>query len=108
VTPKPDPAQPWLSVDEKSISYRFTDSWALYSFIVRHRDMEPAGSRGDARSQLLRFEFPIAKAADVPNIRPTESQARVFLRLTVSPPGKRVALPWPGPFPIKAPGWSSP
>jgi type VI secretion system protein ImpL len=32
-----------------------------------------------------------------------ENRAKVYLRLTLSPPGKRTPLIWPGPLPTRAP-----
>jgi len=46
-------------------------------------------------------------AAPVPAaIKPAElgeSRAKVYVRLTLSPPGKRTPLTWPGPLPTRAP-----
>jgi len=33
----------------------------------------------------------------------SENRAKVYLRLTLSPPGKRNPLIWPGPLPTRAP-----
>ncbi|MFM0150720.1 hypothetical protein [Paraburkholderia sp. RL18-085-BIA-A] len=38
---------------------------------------------------------------------PKQSRGQVFLRLVVSPPGKKTALPWPGSFPTRAPDWTA-
>lgn len=108
VAPQAEAGQPALSVEEpREARYRFSDPWALFSLIATQREPESAG-RTEARSQLLRFEFPLAPAgaaapADVQDLR-----ARVFLRLTVSPAGKRAPLAWPGAFPVRAPQWGAP
>jgi type VI secretion system protein ImpL len=57
---------------------------------------------------LLRFEFPLAPAAAAASLAPQEARARVYLRLSVSPAGKRAPLSWPGAFPARAPDWSAP
>lgn len=107
LAPKPDSRQADMSVDERTVTFRFSDPWALFSFITSHREPDRA-SRGDARMQLLRFEFPMAGQADETKLAPAESQARVFIRLGMSPVGKKTLLSWPSPFPVKAPEWSTP
>ncbi|RYE80170.1 MAG: hypothetical protein EOO80_04535, partial [Oxalobacteraceae bacterium] len=96
--PKADAAQPDLAVDQRTVSYRFDDPWALLSFVSAHRDAD-AG----ARAQLLRFEFPTAQLGEGGRVQVRDGRARVFVRLTLSAPGKRTALPWPGTFPAKMP-----
>ncbi len=65
-------------------------------------------ARTDARAQLLRFEFPLAPAGVAASLAPEAARARVYLRLSISPAGKRAPLPWPGNFPVRAPEWSTP
>ena len=96
-----------VSVDDKTVSYKFSDPWALYTFVSQHREPE-GGARSDNRSQLLKFDFPIKTVSDNPKLPSTESLARVFLRLTISPAGKRTPLAWPGVFPVRAPEWTTP
>ncbi|RSZ60512.1 hypothetical protein HF313_19490 [Massilia atriviolacea] len=97
--PRAEPGHSNMRVAERTVSVRFDDPWALFSFIGAYRDSEAAG---DGRAPLLRFEFPVqgtgAQAAMV-------SRARVFLRLSVSAPGKRTPLAWPSVFPAQAPPW---
>jgi type VI secretion system protein ImpL len=107
VVPTADAQQPWMEVDDKVVSYRFPDPWSLYSFIARHRESDPAG-RSDNRSQLLRFEFPVLTSGVNPKQLPVESRAKVFLRLGISPAGKRTLLTWPVVFPSKVPDWGAP
>ncbi|MBC7575322.1 MAG: hypothetical protein H7244_13430 [Herminiimonas sp.] len=104
VIPLTDAGRPGMSVDDRTVSYRFDDPWALFTMITLHRETDaPAGS--DARSQLLRFEFPIATNSDNPRIVPRVSRARVFVRVAVSAAGKRTPLAWPGAFPVRVPAW---
>lgn len=95
-------AEPGAAVDDRSVSYRFEDPWALLSLLASHR--EPDAGRSDARAQLLRFEFPLVSTEPG---RP-EARARVYLRLSLSAAGKRAPLVWPGSFPARAPDWGSP
>jgi type VI secretion system protein ImpL len=74
--------------------------------LAAQREADVPG-RADARSQLLRFEFPLVASAPDGKALPTESRARVFLRLSVSAPGKRAPLAWPGAFPTRAPEWAA-
>jgi type VI secretion system protein ImpL len=118
-TPQADPRQPALSVDGKTVTLRFADAWSLFNFIGRQRETE---ARSDGRSQLLRVEFPLlietlpvlgsspsgkspvtaTPAAAAGTVTP-EIRAKVYLRLTLSPPGKRNPLIWPGALPTRAP-----
>ncbi len=109
VVPVPDPGQPALLIEEpREARYRFKDPWSLLSLLAAHREPE-GSSRSDARSQLLRFEFPLAPAAAVAQpLTPDHARARVYVRLAVSPAGKRAPLAWPGAFPSHAPQWSAP
>lgn len=116
VSPLADVKQPALSVDGKTLTLRYADAWSLFNLIGRQREAE---ARNDGRSQLLRLEFPLqldtlATAGATPPSRssgaalakPTETndtRARVYLRLTLSPPGKRTPLMWPGALPTRAP-----
>lgn len=116
VIPKAEPGHPGMSVDERTVSVRFTDPWALFSFVSSYRETD-AGSAA-ARSQLLRFDFPmtavgeagrgavpVTTAGDAARIATRDSRAKVFIRVAVSAPGKRAPLAWPGVFPAKAMAW---
>jgi type VI secretion system protein ImpL len=100
--PRPDERQPALRVEQRSVSMRYADHWALLNLLLRHRDGEGSG-RADGRSQLLRVEIPLTLQPDAPGAAPTEGRARLYLRLTLSPPGKRTPLVWPGAFVTRAP-----
>jgi type VI secretion system protein ImpL len=97
-----DPQQPHMSADGKTVSYRFTDAWSLVRMIQRQREPDAAG-RADGRAQLLRMEFPLSVTPDNPKATPQEVRARVYLRLALSPVGKRTPVFWPGVFPTRAP-----
>lgn len=97
-----------VSVAERTISFRFDDPWALFTFIGAHRESDSAGE--STPSVLLRVEFPLttdatATAGTAPPATGTGDRARVFLRLKVSAPGKQTALVWPAVFPAQAPLW---
>lgn len=102
LTPRPDPAQPGMAVDGRTVSYRFDDPWALLSFVAAHRESE---SGAGARSQLLKFEFPAALGGEAARLSSRDTRARVFVRIGVSAPGKRTMLAWPAAFPVRVPGW---
>lgn len=105
--PRPDERQPALRVEQRSVSLRYADHWALLSLLTRHRETDASG-RPDARSQLLRVEIPLTLQPDAPGAAPTEAKARLYLRLTLSAPGKRAPLIWPGAFVTRAPELSRP
>jgi len=103
VAPKSDPSQTLMEVEEKTVIFRFSDSWSLLSLIAAQRDAG-IGTRGDSRTAVLKFEFPlVSPVLQANNLK--DSQARVFLRLTVTPTGKRTTLVWPVEFPVVAPQW---
>ncbi|MES2183299.1 MAG: type VI secretion system protein [Pseudomonadota bacterium] len=103
-----DPQQPAMTTDGQTVTYRFADAWALITLIQRQREAEPA-MRPEGRSQLLRLEFPLRAAAvgDVGKV-PRDGKARVYLRLMLSPAGKKTPVLWPGTFPTRAPEWALP
>ena len=115
VNPMAEFKQPALSVDGKTVTLRYADAWSLFNLIGRQREGE---ARNDGRSQLLRLEFPLqidtlptlgappTRPGSTTSAKPTEtgdSRAKVYLRLTLSPPGKRTPLIWPGALPTRAP-----
>lgn len=100
--PRAEPGQPAMSVAERTVSYRFEDPWALFSFIGAHRQSGPPGA--EDRAPLLRFEFPVTHEGPAA-LAQAATRARVFLRLSVSAPGKRTPLAWPAAFPSQVPAW---
>lgn len=105
--PKLEAKQAEMSVDDKTVTYRYNDPWALFSILAVHREMD-RNPRADGRAQLLRFEFPLLAQSDDGKSLGPETQARVFIRLGVSPAGKKTWLTWPTSFPTKAPDWTMP
>ncbi|KAF1045344.1 type VI secretion system protein [Xylophilus sp.] len=103
-----DAQQALLSTDGRSLTWRFTDPWALFTFVQRQRDAE-AGQRGDGRSQVLRLEFPLAaQSAGDAALVPAGGRGRVFLRIGFTPAGKKTPLVWPAVFLARAPEWNLP
>lgn len=102
VLPKAEAGHPNMTVESRTVSYRFDDPWALFSFIGAYRDGDT--SAGDGRVPLLRFEFPLAHSEPAA----ADTRARVFIRLLVSAPGKRAPLAWPLAWPTQAPAWDEP
>ena len=126
MTPLVDAKQPAITVDGKTLTLRYADGWALLNLIGRQREVE---ARGDGRSQLIKIEFPlqvetlppiggapglqpviarVGQLAQSQNSEASEKFAKVYLRLTLSPAGKRTPLVWPGPLPTRAPDAISP
>lgn len=100
-----DARQPALSTDGQTISFRYTDPWALFTLVQRQKAAE-ASQRQDGRTQLLRFDFPlgVVNAGDAAKI-PDGGVARVFVRLAFTPAGKKTPLLWPASMPVLAPAW---
>jgi len=102
-----DPQQPAMYADGKTVTFRYTDPWALITMIQRQREPD-AGLRADGRSQLLRLEFPLVGATpDEARTLGLDMRSRVYMRLTLSPVGKKSPLAWPGGFPVRAPEWNA-
>ena len=97
----PDSQQPNMATDGKSVTYRFNDAWSLFRMIQRQRESDPA-VRADGRNLLLRMEFPMDSKANDP-ATPQDQRAKVYLRVALTPVGKRVPLFWPVLFPVRAP-----
>lgn len=103
-----DAQQPALSTDGPTISFRYTDPWALFTLAQRQKATETS-QRQDGRTQLLKFDFPLgaAVAGDVSKV-PDGGLARVFVRLALTPAGKKTPLLWPASLPVRAPEWNQP
>ncbi len=100
-----DPRQPDMSAQGQTVTYNFTDMWSLVRLIQVQREPDPSG-RADARSQLLRLEFPMNFNSANAQVTPQQVRARVYMRLTLSPVGKRNPVFWPATFPTRAPGFN--
>jgi type VI secretion system protein ImpL len=98
----PDPQQAAMTVDGKTVTYRFTDTWALLRMLQRQREPDPTG-RGDLRTQMLRMEFPMGTGSELGKGAQPDTRAKVFLKLTLFPVGKRTPMVWPVSFPVRAP-----
>ncbi|RYZ10776.1 MAG: type VI secretion protein IcmF, partial [Comamonadaceae bacterium] len=103
-----DGLQPALTTDGQTVNYRFTDPWALFTLAQRQKEAETV-QRADGRSQLLKFEFPLAPvvAGDAAKL-PAGAAARVFVRLALTPAGKKTPVLWPASLPVRAPEWNQP
>lgn len=103
--PVNDGALRHLSVEGKNVVFRFADPWALVSMLKMHAaGPVDAVSRSEVRPHTLKFEFatqPVPAAGQYRSNLP-ESRARVFIRVTVTPGGKKDILSLPV-FPFQAP-----
>lgn len=107
ITPVADVHQGAMHVEGKAVVFRFSDPWALLTMIQRQREPD-GGVRAESRTQLLRMEFPLSIASEDSKAPPLDGRSRVYLRLTLSPVGKKTPLSWPGIFPVRAPEWTGP
>jgi len=97
--------RPDMTVVERTVTFRFDDPWALFTFVHTFRTPDPAGD--DGRAPLLRVAFPVVAAGTaVPPAPPAAVQ--VFLRARVRAPGKQTILAWPAAFPEQLPLWHPP
>ncbi|CAB3749322.1 type VI secretion system protein [Paraburkholderia humisilvae] len=102
-----DPRQRAFSTDGRVLTWQFSDPWALITLIGAQR-VPDTGPRADSSAQLLALDFPLGTAspADV-GLLPVQARGRAFVRVTLTPAGKKTPLPWPGSFPARAPDWTA-
>ncbi|MFC0401966.1 type VI secretion system protein [Paraburkholderia rhizosphaerae] len=102
-----DPRQRAFSTDGRVLTWQFSDPWALITFIGAER-VPDTGPRADSSALLLKLDFPLGTAspADV-GLLPAQAHGRAFVRVTLTPAGKKNPLPWPGSFPARAPDWTA-
>jgi type VI secretion system protein ImpL len=101
-----DPKLPGMGVDNMVVRFSFTDPWALLSMLQQYRDLDYRSS--DQRVSMLKLEFPVQKRAVAGPSDSSLGKARLYVRLTISPPGKRASLAWPVNIPASAPKWGAP
>ena len=95
----------YLAVDGKTVTYRFAGDWALVSLLKSQSASSDAPTRAEVRPHLLKFEFAtqaVPTSGQFRSVAP-EGRARVFMRLTVMPGGKKDVLSLPV-FPTAVPG----
>ncbi|MGN6230850.1 MAG: type VI secretion protein IcmF/TssM N-terminal domain-containing protein [Trinickia sp.] len=104
---KNDPAQRNFTTDGTTLTWQFADPWALISFVSEQRVADTT-VRASAASSLLKFEFPLetSNTADAALVS-KYPRGRVFVRVRLSPGGKKIPLAWPNSFPTHAPTWST-
>ncbi|WP_206956190.1 type VI secretion system protein [Trinickia acidisoli] len=104
---KNDPAQRSYSTDGHTLTWQFADPWALITFISEQRVADTTVRAGTGTS-LLRFEFPLdtATVADAALVS-KHPLGRVYMRVRLTPGGKKIPLSWPTSFPTHAPNWST-
>ncbi|OXJ22610.1 type VI secretion protein IcmF [Burkholderia sp. HI2714] len=102
-----DAQQPAYSTDGRTVTWQFSDPWALITFINRQRVADASGS-GERTSQLLKIEFPLSteNPTDL-SLLPKQAYGRVYVRIALMPAGKKTPLLWPSSFPVRTPEWSA-
>lgn len=109
--PVNDGTDPHMIVKGKDIVYRFTDPWSLVSMLETHAAGPVdavSGTEIRIRAHTLKFEFPtqpIPAAGQYRSNLPGKL-ARVFIRISVTPGGKKDVLRMPV-FPSQAPALSA-
>lgn len=106
LVPLYDPKLPGMSVDNMLVRFSFGDPWALLTMLQQYRDLDYRSS--DQRVSMLRLEFPVQRLAATGPVENSSGKARLYARLTISPPGKRTSLAWPASIPSSAPKWGAP
>lgn len=104
---KNDPAQRNFATDGSTLTWQFADPWALLSFVAEQRVADTT-VRASTGGSLLKFEFPLetTNVADAALVS-KYPRGRVFVRVRLTPGGKKMPLAWPSSFPTHAPIWSA-
>ena len=99
-----DGASQHMSVDGKTVSYRFNGDWALIKLLKLHGASPEAPSRMELRPHLLKFEFATVGVGALPGGRASmsDSRVRVFIRALIMPGAKKDILMIPI-FPVDVP-----
>lgn len=104
---KNDPAQRNFATDGQTLTWQFSDPWALISFVSAQRVADTT-VRASAGASLLKFEFPLETTNKADAALVTKyPRGRVFVRVRMTPGGKKIPLAWPSSFPTHAPTWSA-
>ncbi len=112
VTPIPAKSEPRLRVEGRVAIFRYTDPWSLLALLARHHAPPTAfPALLDPHPFTLLFKLATETTAIAGSTisPPVPKETRVFIRISVMPPGKKESLTLPA-FPIKAPTliWETP
>jgi type VI secretion system protein ImpL len=104
--PVADSNQPAMSVRQRTVTFEYTDPWSLFRLLVEHRPTAGEFDRGvDPTPETLSFYIPTAADNSLPQPKngPSNGQVRVYLQISIVPPGGKEAVAVPLPFPAQAP-----
>jgi len=105
VLPVADPGQPDMVVNRRTVAFEFGDSWSLFRLLLSHQANRGELDMAAQRPHLLSFYIPTApdKTLPQPKDAATGGLVRVYIQLTVIPPGAKEGVLVPLPFPDSAP-----
>ena len=102
--PVADPNQPDLTVNQRMVSYEFSGAWSLFRLLLAHRANRGEIDMSTQKPHLLSFYIPIKRDPTLPPpAQAIAEQVRVYIQLTVIPPGGKDGVLAPMPFPSAAP-----
>jgi type VI secretion system protein ImpL len=103
--PAADPGQPDLVVNKRTVSFEFGGMWSLFRLLLDHKANRGELDMASQKPHLLSFYIPTVPDKSLP--QPKDAAAgglvRVYVQLTVIPPGAKEGTLVPLPFPDSAP-----
>jgi type VI secretion system protein ImpL len=103
--PTPDPSQPDLAINKRTVSFEFGGMWSLFRLILSHKANRGEMDMLSQKPHLLSFYIPTVLDRNLPQPKDAAvgGLVRVYLQLTVIPPGAKEGTLVPLPFPDSAP-----
>jgi len=104
--PATDNNQPAMNVKGRLATYEYTGAWSLFRLLLEHKPAQGEfGGGPDPSPQTLSFYVPTTLDRTLPQRKDatTAGQVRVYLQITVVPPGGKDGVLVSLPFPAQAP-----
>lgn len=103
--PVADPSQPDLLVNRRTVSFEFGGMWSLFRLLLSHKANRGELDITSQRPHLLSFYIPTVPDRNLPQPKDgaVGGLVRVYVQLTVIPPGAKEGTLVPLPFPDLAP-----
>jgi len=103
--PVADPRQPDMVVNKRIVTFEYTDAWSLFRLLATHQANRGEIDLQAQKPHLLSFYIPTVpdKTLPQPQDGSVGGLVRVYVQLTVLPPGAKEGANVPLPFPDRAP-----
>jgi hypothetical protein len=92
-------------VNKRVVTFEYTDAWSLFRLLAAHKANRGEIDMQSQKPHLLSFYIPTApdKTLPQPKDGSVGGLVRVYVQLTVLPPGAKDGVNVPVPFPESAP-----